>query len=201
MAVTFHEVQFPPDISYGVTGGPAYSTSIVTTSSGWEQRNMNWEEGRCEYQADQGVKTEEQMHRLIAFFRARRGKAYGFRYKDWADYKAIGQLIGTGDGSTNIFQLQKTYMDDAGYTEVRTINKPVAGSISIYIAGVKQTSGFSVDITTGQVVIATAPASGAITADFEFDVPCRFDTDKMPASIVEFNNYNWTGIPIVEVRV
>ena len=54
MAVAFHEVQFPPDISYDVTGGPEYSTDTVVTSSGYEQRNINWSQAKGKYQAAHG---------------------------------------------------------------------------------------------------------------------------------------------------
>ena len=43
---TFHEVQFPPKIAYGASGGPMFNTSIVTTFGGFEQRNVNWQKAR-----------------------------------------------------------------------------------------------------------------------------------------------------------
>jgi hypothetical protein len=49
----------------------------------------------------------QQLDELIAFCRARKGRAYGFRFKDWTDYKATGQLTGTGNGAIKIFQLVK----------------------------------------------------------------------------------------------
>jgi uncharacterized protein (TIGR02217 family) len=198
----FHEVQFPPDISYGVTGGPEYSTDVVITGSGYEQRNINWSQARCRYQAAHGVKSEDQMRRLLAFFRARRGKAYGFRFKDWLDFRGKGECIGTGDGKTTTFQLIKTYIDDGGYTDVRKIRKPVVGTVKVYIAGIQQQSNWSANFTNGIITFASAPAQGAvITADFEFDVPVRFDTDHCPQSIKDWNIYGWDNIPLVEIRV
>ena len=197
----FHEVQFPPDISYGVTGGPEYSTDVVITGSGYEQRNINWSQARCKYQAAHGVKNENQMKRLLAFFRARRGKAYGFRFKDWLDYTGTGEIIGVGDGITTDFQLIKTYTDDAGYTEVRKIRKPVAGTVKVYMDNVRQTT-LSVNVTTGVITFTTAPSQGAvITADYEFDVPVRFDTDHCPQSIKEWDIYSWDNIPLIEIRI
>ena len=199
---TFHEVQFPPDISYGITGGPEYSTDVVITGSGYEQRNINWSQARCKYQAAHGVKNENQMKRLLAFFRARRGKAHGFRFKDWLDYSGTNEVIGVGDGTTKDFQLIKTYMDDAGYTEVRKIKKPVTGTVKIYLGGAERTAGWSVDCTTGIVALATPLAADVvITADYEFDVPVRFDTDHCPQSIKDWDIYSWDNIPIVEIRV
>lgn len=197
----FHEVQFPPDISYGVTGGPEYSTDVVITGSGYEQRNINWSQARCKYQAAHGVKNENQMKRLLAFFRARRGKAYGFRFKDWLDYTGTGEIIGVGDGTATAFQLIKTYTDDAGYTEVRKIRKPVAGTVKVYVDNVRQTT-LSVNVTTGIITFTIAPSQGAvITADYEFDVPVRFDTDHCPQSIKEWDIYSWDNIPLLEIRV
>ena len=202
MAQAFHEVQFPPDISYGVTGGPEYSTDVVITGSGYEQRNINWSQARCKYQAAHGVKNENQMKRLLAFFRARRGKAHGFRFKDWLDYTGTNEVIGVGDGTTTDFQLIKTYIDHAGYTEVRKIKKPVAGTVNVYLAGEWQTSGWSVDVTSGVISCTTAPLEGAvITADYEFDVPVRFDTDHCPQSLKNWDIYSWDNIPLVEIRV
>ncbi|MDU4960044.1 MAG: DUF2460 domain-containing protein [Sporomusaceae bacterium] len=197
----FHEVQFPPDISYGVTGGPEYSTDVVITGSGYEQRNVNWSQARCKYQAAHGVKNENQMKRLLAFFRARRGKAYGFRFKDWLDYTGTGEIIGVGDGTTTAFQLIKTYTDDAGYTEVRKIRKPVEGTVKVYVDNVRQTT-LSVNATTGIMTFTVAPAQNAvITADYEFDVPVRFDTDHCPQSIKEWDLYSWDNIPLIEIRI
>jgi uncharacterized protein (TIGR02217 family) len=126
-----------------------------------------------------GCREQAQIDDLIAFFRARRGKAYGFRFKDWTDYKADGQLLGTGDDATTQFQLVKHY-PSGSVIEVRTITKPVAGTVKVYLDGIEQLSGWSVDTTTGLVTFGTPPALGVeVTGDFEFDVPVRFDTDHM----------------------
>src|SRR5471030_2821848 len=107
--MSFIEIQFPNDISYGATGGPIYSSDVVSLFSGHEQRNSNWKNARAKYNIASGVKTEKQWQVLIAFFRARRGKAIGFRFKDWSDYSAVGQQIGIGDGVKTDFQLVKFY--------------------------------------------------------------------------------------------
>ncbi|MDD3182307.1 MAG: DUF2460 domain-containing protein [Alphaproteobacteria bacterium] len=199
--MTFHEVRFPDDIAYGASGGPAYSTSVISTASGYEQRNMNWSAARGRWDVSSGLKRASQLETLIAFFRARKGKAHGFRFKDWTDYKATGQQIGLGDDETQVFQLVKGYESGAG-SETRTITKPVSGTAVIYAGGVKVTTGVSVNTTTGIVTFSEAPVQGTIiTADFEFDVPVRFDTDEMDVSIENFNLHEWSDIPIIEIRV
>jgi len=197
--MAFHHVRFPDDISYGSSGGPAYSTDVVMTQGGHEQRNINWAAARARYNVAHGVKTQSQLEALIAFFRARKGRAHGFRFKDWTDYEAVGQTIGIGTGSATVFQLQKTY--SSGVLEVRTITKPVAASVSVYVNDVLQSSGVSVDDETGEVTFSSAPSSGAvIKADFEFDVPVRFDTDQLSASLDAYGVRSWLDIPIIEVR-
>lgn len=198
--MSFEEIQFPSDISYGAVGGPVYSTDIVTTFSGHEQRNSNWQNARAKYNIATGVKTESQWQALIAFFRARRGKAVGFRFKDWGDYKAINQQIGVGNGSNKIFQLSKTYSSGSAAV-AREIKKPVSGTVKIYVNSVLQASP-SINHATGVVTLATAPANAAIvTADFEFDVPVRFDTDELSLSLDSYDAANWSSIPLIEIRI
>ena len=199
--MAFHEVRFPDDIAYGATGGPEYLTSVVSMASGYEQRNANWSAARGKWNVASGLKHQAQLNTLIAFFRARKGKAYGFRFKDWTDYKVTGQALGAGDGMTKTFQLVKSYISGAG-SETRTITKPVLGTFVPYLGGVKQTSGWSVNTATGLLSFVLAPAQGvAVTADFEFDVPVRFDTDSMAVSIEQFDLHQWSDIPVIEIRV
>jgi uncharacterized protein (TIGR02217 family) len=200
--MAFVEVAFPSDIAYGSAGGPEYSTDIVITHGGYEHRNINWVQARAKYNVAHGIKTQTQLDALIAFFRARKGRANGFRFKDWSDYKATAQAIGTGNGTNKIFQLVKTYTS-GGITETRTITKPVSGTVVAYINSVPQASGaYSIDITNGKITFVSAPANAAIiTADFEFDVPVRFDTDRLSATLDSYGVNSWSDIPLVEIRV
>ena len=200
--MAFIEVRFPTDIAYGSAGGPEYSTDIVITHGGYEQRNINWSQARARYNVAHGVKTKAQLDTLVAFFRARKGRADGFRFKDWTDYQTTGQVIGTGDGATRTFQLVKSYISGSA-TEQRIITKPVAGTIKMYFNGTLQsTSLYAADTTTGQITFTTAPATSvSISADFEFDVPVRFDTDRLAATLDAYGSHSWHDIPIVELRV
>jgi uncharacterized protein (TIGR02217 family) len=176
---SFHEVRFPDNIAYGATGGPEFATTVDVASR---------------------LKKQAQIEELIAFFRARRGKAYGFRFKDWTDYRPTGQLLGTGDDTQTQFQLVKQY-PSGNVIEVRTITKPVAGTVKVYLDGVEQLSGWSVNATTGLVTFGMPPAVGVdVTAAFEFDVPVRFDTDHMAVTIESYRLHAWQQIPIVELR-
>lgn len=200
--MAFVEIAFPSDIAYGSSGGPEYSTDIVITHGGYEQRNINWSQARAKYNVAHGVKTQAQLDALIAFFRSRKGRADGFRFKDWSDYKAVAQVIGTGNGTNKIFQLVKTY-SSGSVTETRTITKPVASTLTVYVNAVLQAgAAYTLDSTTGKITFVTAPAGAAvITADFEFDVPVRFDTDRLSATLDSYGVNSWSDIPLVEVRV
>lgn len=157
---------------------------------------------RARYNVAHGVKTQAQLDSLIEFFRARKGRADGFRFKDWTDYQATTQSIEVGNGAATQFQLQKTY-SNGSISEIRTISKPVIGTVNIYLAGVLQnSSSYTLNTTNGQITFNTAPANGvAITADFEFDVPVRFDTDRLSATLDSYGSRSWNDIPLIETRV
>jgi uncharacterized protein (TIGR02217 family) len=199
--MAFIETRFPTDISYGSAGGPEYSTDIVVTQGGYEQRNINWSAARARYNVAYGVRTQTQLDALITFFRARKGRADGFRFKDWTDYRATAQIIGTGDGSTTQFPLIKTYANGS-VVETRSITKPVSGTVNIYKGAVLQTSGYTLSTLTGIVTFTTAPAAGVvISADFEFDVPVRFDTDRLSAVLDSYGISSAHDIALLEVRI
>ncbi|MBN9259464.1 MAG: glycoside hydrolase family 24 [Alphaproteobacteria bacterium 64-6] len=212
--MSFHEIRFPTAISRGATGGPERRTDVVALGSGHEERNSRWADSRRSYNAGYGVKTLDDLHAVIAFFEERRGRLYGFRWKDHADFRscppsiapsALDQPIGVGDGETSTFQLCKRY----GSTHApwsRRIAKPVVGSILVAVDGepLIVDTHVTVDPTTGTLTFAPEhiPAEGAvITAGFEFDVPVRFDTDKLEVSLQGFSHGAIPSIPIVEVRL
>lgn len=199
--VSFHEVQFPPKIAYGASGGPEFNTSITTTFAGFEQRNVNWQKARGRWDVSTGLKSKADMDGLQAFFRARFGKAYGFRFKDWSDYQAVGQTLGIGDNSQTVFQLTKTYTSgESSYS--REIKKPVLGTVKIYLNSLLQNSGFSIDHSKGIVTFSTAPGTGVVVgADFEFDVPVRFDTDALAVRVDGPGIFVWDSIPVIEIRL
>jgi uncharacterized protein (TIGR02217 family) len=200
--MSFHEILFPEDISYGSSGGPGFSTTIIELSSGHEQRNINWSEAKATYEAQHGVKTRAQMEELIDFFYARYAKAYGFRFKDWADFQLQAEPIGTGDGAKTTFQVIKTY-EPAGYPYVRTIRKINPATLVVYDNGVvvTQPTSCTVNNNTGLITFVTAPLAGhIITVTGEFHVPVRFDIDDMKITQDQFEVMSWPSIPLVEIK-
>jgi len=180
----FHEIQFPPFISYGASGGPGFNTTVLPLSSGFERRNINWSIARAEYDVAHGLKTQQELDLLIAFFRARFGKAYGFRFKDWSDYKLPNYInvpgdldalptlfttVGLGGGNHSVFQLTKVY-GDAVNPQVRIIKKPFSPGVDFAGANsparplallnngspMTNPTDFVVDCTTGLVTLSAA---------------------------------------------
>ena len=210
--MAFHEVRFPADLSFGSVGGPERRTDIVTLTSGFEERNTPWAHSRRRYDAGLGLRSLDDVAALIAFFEARQGQLFGFRWKDWADFKSCApnaqaasgdQVIARGDGATRRFQLMKTYRSgDATYA--RPITKPVSGSVTATVQDVDMHEGahFSLDTATGIITFNEAPLDGVeITAGYEFDVPVRFDTDRINVSVASFRAGQVPDVPVVEVRV
>jgi len=205
----FHDVRFPDDISFGSSGGPEFSTSIVTSSAGFEQRNSEWSQARAKYNVAYGVRTDAQLSALIAFFRARMGKAFAFRFKDWADYQsapigssitALDQVLGTGNGNTRTFTFLKAYTS-GGYSLVRPMTHLVADTVRLSLQGTEVSSGFVLDTLAGTVTFDAAPATGVIVrAGFAFDVPVRFDTDYLATSLDSYGVGSALDVPVVEVR-
>ncbi|MCK0143409.1 DUF2460 domain-containing protein [Aliiroseovarius sp. F20344] len=210
--MSFHEIRFPANLSFGSVGGPERRTEVVTLANGFEERNSPWEHSRRRYDAGIGMRSLDDVETLIAFFEARRGQLHAFRWKDWSDFKSglpsaepayTDQIIGWGDGTTTDFQLLKTYRSGTNTYE-RPIQKPVEGTVKLGLKGDPQIEAtqFSVDLTTGLISFATAPEDGAeITAGYEFDVPVRFDTDRVHTSVASFQAGEAPNVPVVEVRV
>lgn len=206
----FLEIIFPQSISYGVSGGPTFATDIVSFVNGREQRNIKRNSGISHWDAAYGVKDETQMRTIVAFFRQTRGRAHGFRFHDWTDYKLTDENIGTGNGSNTVFNISKVY--GSTNSETRRIYK-LAGTQHnsseftytapvIKKAGVTQTltTHYTLDYNLGIVTFVTAPAGAeAITITAQFHVPARFDTDILKAALSEYNNYDWGQIPIREL--
>lgn len=207
----FHEVRFPLRLALGVSGGPVRRTDIVNLSNGRENRNQRWRNARRAYDAGSGIRSVADLYEVLAFFEARRGELYGFRFRDPVDFKscppgetpaATDQRIGTGDGVATVFQLVKTYAD-AGGSFSRRIDKPVEGSVIVSVEGVKATpTDVSVDHATGMVTFRAGrapPAGAVIRAGFEFDVPVRFAIDRIEINVTAFEAGRIPSIPLMEI--
>ncbi|MBN8955781.1 MAG: DUF2460 domain-containing protein [Rhizobiales bacterium] len=195
MPLPFRNISFPPYVARGATGGPSFSTNVVTLASGAEERNILWANARGKWNISTGIRTREQMLDVIAFFHVVKGRAYSFRFKDWNDYSATGETM--VEITPTVWQLVKRY-SIGGFEHLRTITKPVVGTVAVLVGGIP-TVPSGIDYLTGQLTFASAPGS-LPTASFEFDVPVRFDTDHLPVQANAFDQQVVSQIDLVEVR-
>lgn len=201
--MSFDEIQFPAKVAYGASGGPQFSTLIQTQFGGFEQRNQNWSESRGSWDVSTGIKSTADIQQIISFFRARRGRARGFRFKDWSDYTIVNGAVGTGNGVLAIFQIKKRYTSGAVFYD-RIITKPVSSTVKVYLNSVLQTltTHYSLNSSTGVITFVSPVAIGVtVSVDCEFDVPARFDIDQLNVSVTNHDQYISSSIPIVEIRV
>ena len=195
----FDDVDFPLALGQAASVAPAFSTAIVTTAAGVEQRNADWADARLRFDAGPGVRSEADIATLLAFFRARRGAARAFRFRDPFDFGAVDESLGIGDGTITSFPLVKRY-GAGGEAQVRRITRPVAASLRVAIGGVEAMDGWTL-LDGGIVSFAAAPAAGAeVTAGFLFDVPVRFEQDSLEVGRATFRAGEAPSVPLVEVR-
>jgi len=201
----FHEVTFPARLAFGSGAGIERRVRITPLASGYEQRVSPWALGRRRYLIGAGIRRLGDASALLDFFEAREGQLYGFRFRDFADcfsgaadhVTPADQVIGTGDGESVTFQLCKTYG-----AVIRPIHKPVAGSVVVAVDGVTQGTGLSIDHTTGLVTFDAPPPEGAeISAGFRFDVPVRFDADRIDLTLEGFDAGRVAAVALIEIRV
>lgn len=194
--MAFDNVRLPEDIERESISAPRFQTSVVTLGRGAEQRNVDWAQQRLSFDISYGIQYEDDVKKVIDFFYARLGRARGFRFKDWSDYKGVDEKLGVGDGVKTAFQLVRNYTSSVTY--VRKILCPVADTVSVKVDGVAAL--FSIDLATGIITLNTPAADGKnVTASFEFDVPVRFDSDKLELNIAIFNASAIESITLVEL--
>ncbi len=217
--MSFHDIQFPNKIAFGAIGGPRFKNEVFATAGGHETRFANWLRVKAHWDVAHGLKDFDDLVELHTFFRARRGRAYGFRFRDWSDFVAQegASPTGTGiqfgasdlnplnvqDGGNTTFFLTKWYPstvidpDPASIRFVRRITRPIAGTISIWLDG--SPLGFTLGLL-GQVNLSAAPGpSQVLSWDGEFDLPVRFGTDQMMMTRDSYGYHTWGEIPVDEI--
>jgi len=206
MPVTpFADVDFPIAIGAEASAAPSFSTNVVTSAGGHEQRNANWQQARLRFDAGPGVRGDAELGALLAFFRARRGSAVAFRFRDPFDHSSNGmtdvpttldQLLGIGDGLETRFALAKAY----GEGEQRRVTRPVAGSVRVALDGDEQLDGWVLE-PLGVVQFDEPPNPGAeVRAGFQFDTPVRFAEDRLDINRASFLAGEAPSVPLIEIR-
>lgn len=201
--------RFDDRISYGSSGGPGFKTTVFEGHGGVEQRGINWAVTKGQWNVAQGIRDKADMDLIRALFLAVRGRAIGFRFKDWGDFELDEEVAsGVVDGANDTFLIQKTYTSGA-LSYVRRIFKPVSGTIHVFVDAVEVTIGagateVAVDYTTGTLTFGASaiPALGQeVTVSGEYDTPVRFDTDLLNVTQDSFELQTWNNVPLVELML
>jgi len=184
-----------PGLGWSRHKKPGFSTRVVSHVSGREVRVALMAYPLYEFEvvynglasnstaAFAGLNSNS-LQTLMGFFLQLQGQFGTFLYTDPDDNTVTGQMIGTGNGSTQSFVMGRTL---GGW------NEPVAwvtNIANVYLNGVAQPTGPWQLVAPNTLSFAYAPASGVIiTADFTFAFQCRFLGDQM--DFEEFMSALW----------
>ncbi|MDR3078617.1 MAG: DUF2460 domain-containing protein [Rickettsiales bacterium] len=196
----FYELRFPEEIPIKSKTLLEFDTNVVTAKNGEEHRTAN-RKCRMVYSVLGDLRTEGEIARIRDFFRLVQGRAIGFRYKDWLDFHGERQVIAEADGLATHFQLLKAYHnpEDGSLSYLRRITKPVKDTLRVYLDD-EETDQFEVDYTTGVLVLPVAPnESSIVRASFDFDVPVRFDTDRLEINMRDLSSGEVGPLVLVEI--
>ncbi|MGB7407197.1 MAG: DUF2460 domain-containing protein [Pontixanthobacter sp.] len=207
----FDDILYPLAFGRDAAVSPEFSTSVTVTASGHERRNSLWSDARLRFDVGPGVRAENELGTLIAFFRARRGSARGFRIADPFDYSSNGmtghptaddQLLGIGDGERATFRLIKRYGEtgrDDDDAQTRPITRPRLDTLRISIGGTI-TDGWTY-ADRGMIALAEPPPNGVeVRAGYLFDVPVRFAEDRLDVTGINFQAGEAPSVPLIEIR-
>ena len=183
-----------------------YQTSILENGGGLECRYPTILEYQLVGDLSELVLTESEANQILNFFKARKGKFEGFRFRFWADdyathepeyYNSDETVYSQGiaknvDGVGEFYLLFKQYTV-GGNNAYKTIRKPILNSVTLYVDGVEFLGDFNLDTTTGIVnfVEPLSPVS-EVTWDGEFELPVRFNRDSIP-KLLEVGDYSDSG--------
>ncbi len=196
-----HATRLPTDVERGVEGGPRFDTIVNISDGGIPDTNQNWVYPLYFGNVSYGIQNEDDFRAVRDFFWARRGRLYGFLFKDWSDYTLESQIIGTGDGSDTTFQVVKTYDDDI-LPFTRKITRPIESTMVVSVNGVNVADSQWSLQDGGIVSLTSAPSVGHIVrvVEGEFDIPVMFDTDQFLVTMQTFEAGEIPRLQIREVR-
>lgn len=200
----FYEMKFPDSISYKFQVINEFKTVITTFKNGKEQRNSIWDKCKNRFIINNDLLTKQEIEFISNFFNLTKGSFYGFRFKNWLDYKCTNQLIGIYDGEHNIFQLKKNYIlkdfNNTSYNLITDIKKPVKDSVKIYINDI-ELSDYDINYSTGEITIDKdyLLENDLIIADFEFDYQVRFSCDSLKFEMTTTNLGRISNLELIEI--
>ena len=195
--MNYHDISLPKFIEIFVVGRFEFATSYVSTLSGREVIKLDREDAKQKYLVKNCRLSQAEFEQFNNFFRARRGRQFAFRFRDYSDYNVNKQFIAKGDGRCLEFQLFKLY-DDPIAPYVRNITKPVKDSIKLYIND-KEAEAL-IDYNTGVIQLNSLLLQDQVlVADFMFDIAVRFNHDSFEYIYSKDGSIELSTIELVEV--
>jgi uncharacterized protein (TIGR02217 family) len=207
---------FPTDISINSSGGPKWATEVSINDSGYERRNQPWAYPLHDYDVAWGIKDITDLERLISAFHAAKAMLHAFRFRDPLDWKSCSRnstaayddqvILASATGGEETLQLYKTYIYGNSSME-RRITRPF-DFVKLGINSVEKTENthYTVDYETGLIDLTAGSsphgaltATDEVTAGFHFHVPVRFNTNRLPIQLREYE-LGSARVPLVEVR-
>lgn len=174
--MSFIDTRLNDHYRYGFVGGPRWSTLVVDMANGRNRRKQQWSLPHHEFTANYATFNEAEKAQLLNAFMAAGGAFAAFRFRDWNDWMAVDQDIGTGDGTTNPMQLVRNY-EFGPSLFTRPITLPLNPVITTYEGTVVPAT---VDPLTG-LATPTAPWPAVpLRWNGQFDVRVRFAEDFNP---------------------
>lgn len=148
-------------LTYPVEKTPIWKTKTQTHVSGKETRLGYWSYPLWQWQVSYDVLRSDsvnlELQQLVGFFNARQGAYDDWLFNDPDDNSVTAQAFAIGDGTTRVFQLNRTY---GGWNEpVRATNTVT----SVTING-SPTGAYTLNQFTGVITFTTAPAAAAVLA-------------------------------------
>jgi uncharacterized protein (TIGR02217 family) len=213
------EIEFPRDIAYQAQGGPSWFTTVNEGFSGFEQTNQNWALPKGKWKIALDHKAFSYFQQVYQFWMKAAGRAKVFRFLDLKDYQVTNEpcaLIIDSPYTGCIYQLQNSYA--GALSPPKPILKPITAAVerfdgtycsdtvSIFVNGVQQNSGWTLDYTTGLVTFTNAP-NDTVTWSGQFHYPVRFDMDDCQAIVEESDTADgnalitWPDVILIEHRI
>jgi uncharacterized protein (TIGR02217 family) len=163
----------------GIKGRQVRKNQRVSTAGGIESINIVMDKTKREYDVGVGPLRRATWQQLESLFEVTEGGAYGFLLQDPKDSSVLvteGVVAGPITGAANTFQLFKRYTEpsSARYKD-RKITRPY--NVTVFVSGVSH--AFTLDDTTGRVVISGVTDPSTVTWSGSFYVPVHFLNDQI----------------------
>jgi uncharacterized protein (TIGR02217 family) len=195
--MNYHDVKIPNFIAICAKGGPCFSTKIASTNSGREIRILEKEYSLQKYTIQNCLLNQNQFNEFNNFFRARFGRLYCFRFKDFADHNVEKMVIAEYPSNVTNFKFQKIYQNE-NFSYVRNIIRPIYGSLTVCINDIEivvqtdyQNASFTID--------GPLRENEKLSISFQYDVNVRFCNDDFSYNYLSDGSIKIENLELVEV--